>query len=60
MAAFSREKEQAKEILKRLVSLTSQFKQDDLSKQFMQRLSAIVPPEELMPQEPQGIPQEAQ
>ncbi len=60
MAAFSREKEQAKEILKRLVSLASQFKQEDLSKQFMQRLSAIVPPEELMPQEPQGIPQEAQ
>ncbi len=58
MVAFAREKEQAKEILKRLVSITAQFKQEDLSKQFMQRLSAIVPAEALLPpqqQAPAGI-----
>ena len=47
--AYSREIGQAKEILKRLTSLTQQFKQDALSKEFMSRLSAIVPPEELAP-----------
>lgn len=48
--AFGREVNQCKEIMRRLVGLTSQFKQDALQKEFMQRLQAIVPPEELAPQ----------
>lgn len=52
-AAFQREMSQAKEILKRLTGLTQQYKQEALSKEFMQRLSAIVPAEELMPEQEQ-------
>lgn len=48
-AAFGREINQCKEIMRRLVSLTLQFKQDDLQKDFMNRLQALIPPEELMP-----------
>ena len=51
-AAYGREINQAKEILKRLTGLTQQFKQDALSKEFMARLTAVVPPEE-MTSEPQ-------
>lgn len=51
--AYGREMDQAKEILKRLTGLTQQQNQDTLSKEFMQRLSSIVPPEELMPEQPQ-------
>ncbi len=53
-AAFQREIGQAKEILKRLTGLTQQYKQEALSKEFMQRLSAIVPAEELMPESEQN------
>jgi tetratricopeptide (TPR) repeat protein len=53
--AFGREINQAKEIMRRLVGLTSQFHEEALSKEFMKRLSDMVPPEELMPQE-QGQP----
>jgi len=52
-AAFNREMGQAKEIMRRLVMLAEQFKQDEHSKQLMQRLTASVPMEELMPQEEQ-------
>jgi hypothetical protein len=45
--AYGREINQAKEIMKRLTGLTQQFKQDALSKEFISRLSAIIPPEEL-------------
>ena len=48
--AFGREVNQCKEIMRRLVGLTAQFKQDALQKEFMTRLQAIVPPEELAPQ----------
>lgn len=51
--AFNREMEQAKEIMRRLVMLAEQFKQEEHSKQLMQRLTASVPMEELMPQEEQ-------
>ncbi|MGZ4098337.1 MAG: DUF2723 domain-containing protein, partial [Bacteroidia bacterium] len=51
--AFNREINQSKEILRRLTSLTQQFKQNDLSKGFMQRMQAIMPPEEINPSEPQ-------
>jgi len=54
--AYSREIGQAKEILKRLTSLTQQFKQEALSKEFMSRLSAIVPPEELAPASEEQMP----
>jgi hypothetical protein len=50
--AYRRDIDQAKEILKRLTGLTQQFKQDELGKEFMARLSAIVPAEE-MTSEPQ-------
>jgi hypothetical protein len=53
--AFGREINQAKEILKRLTGLTSQFKQENLSKDFMQRMSSIIPPEELMPPGPEPV-----
>jgi tetratricopeptide (TPR) repeat protein len=51
--AYNREIGQATEILKRLTQLTQQFKQKDLNKEFMSRLSSVVPPEELAPAEPQ-------
>lgn len=51
--AFNREMDQAKEIMRRLVMLAEQFKQEEHSKQLMQRLTASVPMEELMPQEEQ-------
>lgn len=52
--AFGREINQSKEIMRRLVGLTQQFKQEELYKNFLQRLSAIVPPEEINPDA--GIP----
>jgi hypothetical protein len=51
--AFGREINQAKEILRRLTGLTQQFKQNDLSKGFMQRMQAVMPPEDINPAEPQ-------
>ena len=48
-AAFGREMNQAKEILRRLVGLASQFKQEALTKEFMARIQAVIPPEELQP-----------
>ncbi len=50
--AYNREINQAQEILKRLTALAQQFKQEALSKEFMTRLNAIVPREE-MSSEPQ-------
>ena len=50
-AAFGREIGQAKEIMRRLVMLAEQFKQEAHSKDLMKRLTAIVPMEELMPEE---------
>jgi len=58
-AAFGREMGQAKEIMKRLVMLAGQFKQEAYSEQLMKRLSAVVPMDELMP-ENQPLPQEIQ
>lgn len=54
--AFGREINQCKEILRRLVSITMQFKQDALNKEFMNRIQAVVPPEDLMPNQEQGQP----
>jgi tetratricopeptide (TPR) repeat protein len=54
--AFGREINQSQEILKRLTGLTQQFKQNDLSKDFMARVSAIIPPEEIAP-EGQQVPE---
>lgn len=59
-AAFGREMNQAKEIMKRFVMLTQQFKRDALSKDFMARLQAVVPPEELMDQRQQQMQQPIQ
>ncbi|MES2567398.1 MAG: DUF2723 domain-containing protein [Bacteroidota bacterium] len=52
-ASFNREVGQAKEIMRRLVMLAEQFKQEAHSKDLMKRLTAIVPMEELMPEEQQ-------
>jgi hypothetical protein len=52
-AAFGREINQCKQLMRQLVGLTARFKQDAISKDFMNRLQAIVPPEELMPEQPQ-------
>jgi hypothetical protein len=52
-ASFNREMGQAKEIMRRLVMLADQFKQDAHSKELMKRLTASVPMEELMPEEQQ-------
>ena len=46
-AAYLREIEQAKSIMKSLTGLTQQFKQEDLSKEFISRMYAIIPHEEL-------------
>jgi hypothetical protein len=48
--AFQRESDQAKEIMKRLIGLAQQFKQEKLAQEFMSRISKVVPQEELMPQ----------
>ncbi|MDP3557498.1 MAG: DUF2723 domain-containing protein [Bacteroidota bacterium] len=48
--AFGREVNQCKEILKRLTGMSQQFKQEALSKEFIARISAIIPPEELAPE----------
>jgi hypothetical protein len=45
--AYGREMNQAKEILKRVTGLAQQFKQEALEKEFVARLNAIVPAEEL-------------
>lgn len=55
--AFSRELDQAREIMRRLVMLAEQFKQPDYSKKLMARLTATVPMEEMMPEEQQGAQQ---
>jgi hypothetical protein len=52
-ASFNREMSQAKEIMRRLVMLAEQFKQEAHSKDLMKRLTAAVPMEELMPEEQQ-------
>jgi tetratricopeptide (TPR) repeat protein len=51
--AFNREMGQAKEIMRRLVMLAEQFKQEEQSKVLMKRLTSIIPMEELMPEEEQ-------
>jgi Protein of unknown function (DUF2723) len=53
-AAFNRELDQAREIMRRLVMLAEQFKQDEYSKKLMGKLTATVPMEEMMPPEQQG------
>ena len=59
-AAFNREIGQAKEIMRRLVMLAEQFKQDAYSKDLMKRLTATVPMDELEPeQQQQPVPQES-
>jgi tetratricopeptide (TPR) repeat protein len=47
--AYSRDSNQAKEILKRLTGLAQQFGQDALAKDFLSRLSGVMSPEELSP-----------
>ncbi len=49
--AFSREQDQAKEIMRRLVMLAEQFKQPEYSKKLTGRLTTTVPMNELIPPE---------
>ncbi len=46
--AFTREMDQAKEIMRRLVGISQQFGEEALSKEFMGRISKIIPPQEFM------------
>jgi hypothetical protein len=48
--AYTREIDQAKYILKHLTGLTQQFKQEEMSKEFISRMYSIIPNEELAPQ----------
>jgi tetratricopeptide (TPR) repeat protein len=49
-AAFNREVGQAKEIMRRLVMLAEQFKQEAHSKELMKKITSIIPMDELMPE----------
>ncbi|MBA2612121.1 MAG: DUF2723 domain-containing protein [Bacteroidetes bacterium] len=53
--SYTREIEQAKSILKSITGLTQQFKQAELSKEFISRMYAIIPNEELTSQDKQQI-----
>jgi len=58
-AAFTREMEQAKEIMRRLIGLAQQFGEPALAKDFIGRVSQILPAQELMgDDEPTGLPVE--
>ncbi|MBX3163214.1 MAG: DUF2723 domain-containing protein [Bacteroidetes bacterium] len=48
-AAYGRDINQAKEILRRLTSLAHQFKQEDLAKEFMDRIQRVLSAEDLAP-----------
>jgi tetratricopeptide (TPR) repeat protein len=50
-SAYSRDVAQAKEILKRLTSLSRQFGQEKLSEEFMGRLNGLLSPEDFEPNE---------
>ncbi len=49
--AYARDVNQAKEILKRVTSLTQQFKQDAVYKEFMGKLNGLLSPEDFEPAE---------
>lgn len=51
--AYGRDMNQAKEILKRLVGLTQQYKQETLSKELMGRISSVMSQEDLQPAAPE-------
>ncbi|MEO6302643.1 MAG: DUF2723 domain-containing protein [Bacteroidia bacterium] len=48
--AYAREIEQAKWVLKNITGLSQQFRQEALSKEFIARMYAIIPQEELQPE----------
>ncbi len=52
--SYQREADQCKDIMRRLYTLAVQFKQKDLENEFLKGLQANIPPEELMPEQPQG------
>lgn len=51
--AYSNDINQAKEILKRLVGLTNQFRQEELNKEFVNRIQTVLSPEDLQPPQDQ-------
>jgi len=53
-SAYGRDINQAKEILKRLTGLAQQYKQEDMSKDFMNRIQGVMSVEDLSP--PQAEP----
>lgn len=53
--AYGRDINQAKEVLKRLVGMTQQYKQDELSKEFMNRIQGVLSPEDLSPPESEPV-----
>jgi tetratricopeptide (TPR) repeat protein len=54
--AYSRDISQAKEILKRLVGLTNQFRQEELNKEFLRRIQNTLSPEDLAPENQPQVP----
>ena len=55
-SAYSRDVNQAKEILKRLTGLSQQYKQDALSKEFMSRIQGVMSPEDMAPPSESQLP----
>lgn len=49
-AAYRQEMDQAKNMLRSLAGLAQHYKQEELAREFMSRLSSLIPPEELAPQ----------
>jgi hypothetical protein len=54
--AYGHDINQAKEILKRLVTITQQYQQEALSKEFMNRISGVMSPQDLQPDREPQIP----
>ena len=54
-AAYRRDMDQAKAIMRSLTGVAQQFKQDELTKEFVSRLSKIIPQEELNPDQTEPV-----
>lgn len=51
--AYVRDMNQAKEILKRLIGLSQEYKQEELTRDFINRIQGVMSPEDLMPSQEQ-------
>lgn len=55
-SAYGRDIAQAKEILKRLTGLAQQYKQEELTKNFMNRIQGVLSPDDLAPESAPQLP----